>query len=202
VPTYQGLELCTIRPNRSTVWETQVNRPVYGFETPVGNVVTTTIAEAREQRTIVWGCTTRAERAAVETFLATLGGQRVACWMPDPQWQFPVIANAIGSLTIRTGGSTAALCELVLNNEAWTHWLGRVPNDYQIATVTVATDNGDGTCTWGYSATGAGGSLSPTNLATVWSRLYRVRMASDAYRVTYLTGKVTEIAAEFVEVPG
>ena len=93
------------------------------------------------------------------------------------------------------------LCSLVTDNEPWRHWIARLASttDYGIRYFGGSiTDNGDGTCSW--DGAQAAGALAPNASGTVYSRLYRVRMASDAYRVTYLTGKVTEIAAEFVEV--
>lgn len=201
MPTYQGLDLLTIRPNRGSAWETTVERPADTFASPQGNVVTsTTTAPSTEGRTLVWGCITRAERAAVETFLASRVGQLVACWIPDPQWQFPILAQDGTQVLLNPGSSGESLEARITADEAWQHWMGRVTSstDYTARQFTTVTDNGDGTYLW--HVLSGSGPLAANDPTAVYSRLYRCRMASDAYRVTYLTGNVTEIAADFVEV--
>lgn len=203
MPTYAGLDLCPIAPNLVATWTSSVTRPVEAFATEHATVVTaTTTATGRETRTLEWGTVTRADLVALEAFLAARKGQLVACWMPDPQWQLPVTGSSAFGITVAPGAAGQLLADRILADPAWRYWIGRQvgSSDYAIRqTASVVTDNGDGT--WDWPASVGAGSLGPFVSTNVrYSRLYRCRLASDAYRVLYRTGNIATVTADVVEV--
>jgi hypothetical protein len=205
--TYDGLDLLTIMPNVRTAKASTVARPVVAAENPAGNVLTqTTDAPPGGTWQLDWHCVTRAERVAVETFLAARLGQSQACWVPTYQQDVALVAvNGFGEWDV----TASAITSLPATEFAYRRWIVLSPQGltYRAVYWDSASDNGDGT--WHWSVSPGNGNVVATMAGTLLSsqgarvsRLMRCRLTSDSYHVTYHTGDKTTVSAEVVEVAG
>lgn len=204
--TFDNLDLLTIMPNVRSVKSSTVARPVVASANPQGNVLTaTTDAPPGGTWQLDWHCITRAERVAVETFLAARLGQSQACWVPTYQHDVELLSvTGSGEWIVRE----SAITSYPATEFAYRRWAVLSPRGatYRCIYFNQATDNGDGTWEWSTSP-GAG----PTGVATMTgtlltsqgaraSRLMMCRLTSDEYRVTYHTGDKATVSAEVIEV--
>lgn len=205
--TYDGFDLLTIMPNVRTVKDSTVARPVVIADNPQGNVLTqTTDAPPGGTHQLDWHCITRAERIAVEAFLAARLGQSQACWIPTYQSDVELVAvNGFAEWDVRE----SEISEYPDTELAYRRWMVLSPLGvtYRASYWNSAADNGDGTWHWS-AAPGTASSvatMSGTMLSSQGARVSRLmlcRMTTDSYRVTYHTGDKTTVSAEFVEVAG
>lgn len=199
--TYQGLDLLTIPPNVRTVRDATVSRAVVATSNAPGNVLTaTTDAAALETVQLDWHCITRADRIAVETFLAARLGQTVACWVPSYQRDITVVAQAGPDVTVRYGDTD--LDALIALGGRYAYWVELAPGFTGTSPMHVesTTDNGDGTHTWTHSGSPSGVYGLTSAQGSIFCRLLQCRMARDDYTVTYHTGDKVTVSADFVEV--
>lgn len=199
--TFNGLAVLEIAPNYVVTWDSAEGLTVRQVDNAQGNVLTaTTTAPPTRGFALQWGCGTRSARDAVEAFLAARYGQGVQCWIPTYTRDVEVLSASALNWVVPDN----ALSDLV-TRPRWSKWMSRSPGGatYRIYDFSSVTDLGDGTMRWnGTTGVGTGSTGLTSAQGGVFSRLMCCRMASDRYRVTYLTGHATVIRADFEEVAG